>query len=104
MQLELDIDFCIGFFYTFAEEKWLNSLCRNNGRFLMAGREDGGARWKRERALGLLLERCKREPVGAEMAGPQNTTRDGNVLAFHPSHRLAVTSPPGIVRQAVCLV
>jgi hypothetical protein len=42
---------------------------------------------------GLLLERCKRESVGAEMAGPQNTTRDGSVLAFHPSHRLAVTSP-----------
>ena len=33
MQLELDIDFCNGFFYTLAGEKSLNSVCRKNGRF-----------------------------------------------------------------------
>ena len=33
MRLELDIDFCNGFFYTLVEEKSLNSVCRFNGRF-----------------------------------------------------------------------
>ena len=33
MKLELDIDFCNGFFYTLAEEKSLNGVCRFNGRF-----------------------------------------------------------------------
>src|SRR5262245_28721238 len=33
MGLELNIDFCNGFFYTLAAEKALNSACRRNGRF-----------------------------------------------------------------------
>jgi hypothetical protein len=33
MRLELNIDFCNGFFYTLTAEKSLNSACRRNGRF-----------------------------------------------------------------------
>src|SRR5712691_8925047 len=33
MKLELDTDFCNGFFYTLAEEKSRHSVCRINGRF-----------------------------------------------------------------------
>src|SRR5215471_11375346 len=33
MRLELNIDFCNGFFYTLAAEKFRNSVCRRNGRF-----------------------------------------------------------------------
>src|SRR4029453_3400296 len=33
MGLELNIDFCNGFFYTLAAEKSPNSACRRNGRF-----------------------------------------------------------------------
>src|SRR5262249_54439877 len=33
MRLELNIDFCNGFFYTLAVEKCRISVCRRNGRF-----------------------------------------------------------------------
>jgi hypothetical protein len=35
MKLEPDIDFCNGFFYTLAEEKSRNSVCRINGQILL---------------------------------------------------------------------